>query len=136
MTSMGKAEAFGGALPLLLTLGATPAEAQEAVAAPLRLQVIAETLEITPEAVQHLEPTEDGLLIELVPEAAARFAALTRSQVGRPVTFVAGERIVSAPVLHAPIESGRMLVSGLDEGEVKALLDAPAISRPAAHSRS
>lgn len=66
---------------------------------------------------------QNGSMVELIlrPAAAARFAALTREQIGSWIAFVVDEQLISAVFVQSEIHSGVAYVSGLAPQEAERL---------------
>ncbi|MBL8879274.1 MAG: hypothetical protein JNG88_09160 [Phycisphaerales bacterium] len=66
---------------------------------------------------------QNDSMVELIlrPAAAARFATLTREQVGSWIAFVVDEQLVSAALVQSEIHSGVAYISGLAPQEAERL---------------
>lgn len=88
-----------------------------------------ERLEITPADVigAELVRTHDdqpALAIRFAPEAAKAFGDLTLRVLGAQLEVRRGEEVLMAPYVHEPILGGSLQVTGPEEAELKALLEA------------
>ena len=65
-----------------------------------------------------------AVLIEFDDDARAAFAELSRASVGKKLAFVLDDRVIIAPVINAPVTSGRLTINLDDEareGEARQL---------------
>jgi preprotein translocase subunit SecD len=63
-----------------------------------------------------------AIRIELLPEAADRFRAFTRMQVGQQISILACDVEVTRPMIQTPIESGVMILAGLEATTLKTVI--------------
>ena len=88
--------------------------------------------ELGPVVVDGADVTEAGavenaavgwsVIVELTPEGTDALASATRMSVGDRIAMVVDGRVVSAPTVQAPIDSGSVIVrSGVSEAQAKAL---------------
>ncbi len=53
-----------------------------------------------------------AILVTFGPTAAKRFAAITKANVGKPVTIALGATPLTSPIVLEPIEAGSFQISG------------------------
>lgn len=92
----------------------------------LQLNVIQESLSLAKSDILGAEAVlRDGrwtVTIRLSPAAAAKFGEITGRSVRKVMQIVAGGRILSAPIVMAPITGGTIVISGnFSEAEAKEL---------------
>jgi preprotein translocase subunit SecD len=63
-----------------------------------------------------------AIRIELLPEAGERFSAFTRMQVGQQISVMACDVEVTRPMVQTPIESGVMILAGLEATTLKTVI--------------
>ncbi len=116
---MPRALAFG--LVALLAAGAARAQDDPV------LELIRETRVLSRDHVEAATLQRDAagrvaVSVKLDAEGAAWLARVTRDNVGRALSLRLGERILARPIIRAPVEHGRLVISGLDESEAQALV--------------
>lgn len=62
----------------------------------------------------------DQVAFRLKPEAAARFAAFTGTNVGRYIAIAVNDRVVAVPMIQAAIEDGEVAISLRDQTDIDA----------------
>ena len=70
------------------------------------------------------EPGGPAVELSLQPRAAAWVSKITRNRVGEEMQVVYRDRVVISPVIHSPIESGQVMITGLTMDEAKAVVEA------------
>jgi preprotein translocase subunit SecD len=82
----------------------------------LTLNVVQESIELKPsdilEAKQEFQEGRPIVVIKLGPDAAKRFGDITGRNLRKTMQLVAGDRILTSPIIQTPISGGTVVITG------------------------
>jgi len=114
---LARASALGWTLPPGLRLGFECMDARAQVAAYCRTYVVRDVIELGGDdianAVTSYDPNTNRsiILLDFTRDGAAKLATLTEQIVGEKLATMQGDRVLSAPIINAPIRGGRASIT-------------------------